>query len=130
MIILTVKTNVPESVIALFSDDTKLSDIMWQSHRLLADTIHTKIYELLSSNKLDLKDIEGIVCYKGPGSFTGLRIGLTVANSLSQALKLPIVTTQSHDWEKQGINRIKNNEDDKIALPFYGSDAKTTKPKK
>jgi tRNA threonylcarbamoyladenosine biosynthesis protein TsaB len=42
-----------------------------------------------------MHDIEGVVCFKGPGSFTGLRIGLTVGNALAYAQNIPVVASKS-----------------------------------
>lgn len=130
MIILTLRTDKPEAEIALYKDENLISEIKWQAHRALADTIHFKINEILKSNELANHDIEGIVCYKGPGSFTGLRIGLTVVNTFAASFDIPIVGVNSDNWENDGIRRLLKGENDKIALPLYGAEAKTTKPKK
>jgi tRNA threonylcarbamoyladenosine biosynthesis protein TsaB len=50
----------------------------------------TLIDKLLKKNKKTLKDITEIKINSGPGSFTGLRVGCAVANTLSYALKIPI----------------------------------------
>ena len=81
MLILTIRTDKPEAEIGLFEDNKQLAYEMWQAHRELSDTIHKKIEKLLKSQKKDWQNIDGIVCFKGPGSFTGLRIGLTVGNA-------------------------------------------------
>ncbi len=52
----------------------------------------------LESSKMDIDDIDLIGIAKGPGSFTGLRIGMTVAKSLSYVKNIPIV----------GINTLKS----------------------
>lgn len=44
------------------------------------------IDEILKKNKLDFKDIKGIEVETGPGSFTGLRVGVSVANALGFTL--------------------------------------------
>ena len=46
--------------------------------------------EILKKHSLNLKDISEIKVNAGPGSFTGLRVGLAIANALSFALKIPI----------------------------------------
>ena len=48
------------------------------------------IDELLKARSLEPKDINRIKINTGPGSFTGLRVGIAIANSLSFILKIPI----------------------------------------
>jgi len=50
-----------------------------------------KIGELFQSASLEMKDLEGIVVGVGPGSFTGLRIGLAAAKGIAVALNIPMV---------------------------------------
>jgi tRNA threonylcarbamoyladenosine biosynthesis protein TsaB len=50
-----------------------------------------KIDNLISSSGLKKSDIEGIIVSTGPGSFTGLRIGLAAAKGIAMALNVPIV---------------------------------------
>lgn len=48
------------------------------------------IDELLRKHKLKASDLDRIAVNTGPGSFTGLRVGISVANALSFALKIPV----------------------------------------
>jgi len=48
------------------------------------------IVKLLEENKLSFKQIDKIQVNTGPGSFTGLRVGISVANALGYALKIPV----------------------------------------
>ncbi len=130
MLVLTIRTDNPEAEIGLFEDDKKLAYETWQAHRTLSETIHIKIEKLLKDCKKDWSDLEGIVCLKGPGSFTGLRIGLAVADSLAYSLQIPIIGAKGEDWIEQGLTKIHSNKDDKIVTPEYGSAAHITKPKK
>ena len=130
MLILSVRTDKPESEIGLYDGPVQLAYDVWEAHRQLGTTIHHKIRDLLGSRGKTLHDIQGIVCFQGPGSFTGLRIGLTVANTLAYALEVPIVTCQDPSWLESGIARLLAGQDDRIALPEYGSDAYVTPPKK
>lgn len=48
------------------------------------------IEKLLKSQKIDFKDLKGIEVETGPGSFTGLRVGVSVANALGFSLGIPV----------------------------------------
>lgn len=130
MIILTMRTDKPESEIGIYAGGTQLTYETWQAHRQLAETIHLKIIETLEGVGKRLEDVAGIVCFQGPGSFTGLRIGLSVANALSYSLHVPIVATQDPDWLQKGITALQSGESEPLALPYYGADAHITTPKK
>jgi len=129
MTILTIRTDKPEAELALFDNQTKQAEIVWQAHRELAETIHSKIQELLDGQHKTLQAIEAIVAFRGPGSFTGLRIGLSVANALSDGLTVPIVAAQGDDWQSTGIKRLQNDERDALAMPEYGAPVRITQQK-
>jgi tRNA threonylcarbamoyladenosine biosynthesis protein TsaB len=128
--ILTIRSDKPEAEIALFSDNKKIDEIIWTAHRKLGNTIHIRIRELLKQNNLELEDLTGIVCYKGPGSFTGLRIGLTVANTMASELKIPIIGATGPDWQNNGVRQIMAGENEELVMPEYGQDPHITKQKK
>ncbi len=48
------------------------------------------IEKILKQEKLDFKDLKGIEVEIGPGSFTGLRVGVSVANALGYSLGIPV----------------------------------------
>ncbi len=114
----------------MFTDSTKLAYSTWPAHRELAETIHLKIKELLESQGRSLKDLNGIAVFKGPGSFTGLRIGISVANTLADSLDLPIISATGRSWIKTACQKLAKGEDEHIALPEYGASPHVTKPKK
>lgn len=130
MLILTIKTDQPEAEIGLYDDAQRLAYLTWEAHRELAKTIHTKIKGLLDKEGKSWTDIEGLLVYKGPGSFTGLRIGVSVANALAYGLKKPVLAMSGDDWLKQGIKGLQDGEGRQIVLPEYGADAKTTQQRK
>lgn len=134
MIVLILRTDKPEAELGLYEDDRQLAYITWHAHRELSGTIHEQIEELLQGRSLQqglsLQDVEGIVVYKGPGSFTGLRIGLSVANALAYSLSIPTTAKSGKNWVDAGIKSLKAGENDKISLPKYDQPAGTTKPRK
>ena len=130
MLILTIRTDKPSAEIGLFEDDAQLDYEAWEAHRALAETIHTKISEILKPNGGSLETLGGIVVFQGPGSFTGLRIGLTVANTLAEALAVPIVGSQGDQWIEQGIKNLLLGQNDRLVLPEYGALPNITAPRK
>lgn len=48
------------------------------------------IDKLIKEHNLTLKDLTGIEVNQGPGSFTGLRVGITIANTLGYLLQIPV----------------------------------------
>lgn len=60
-----------------------------------AEMLHPFIKQLLDEAKLDFKDLNAIAVGKGPGSFTGLRIGVSAAKGLCFALNIPLIAIDS-----------------------------------
>lgn len=48
------------------------------------------INKILKKNKLGFKDLKAVEVETGPGSFTGLRVGVSIANALAYSLKIPV----------------------------------------
>lgn len=130
MIFLTIRTDKPEAEIGLFDGDKQLAYEKWQAHRELAETIHHKIADLLTDQKLTLADVEGVAAYQGPGSFTGLRIGLTVANALAYAQEVPVVAVGGEDWIEHAARLLPDAPKASYAMPEYGGEAHITLPRK
>jgi len=130
MIILTLRTDKPESEIGLYDNEAKLAHETWEAHRQLAETLHIKIKAMLESCQKDWQDVSGIVVFVGPGSFTGLRIGLSTVNALAYANGIPIVGTSGDGWTVEGLALLKEGKNQKQVIPTYGSEAHITTPKK
>ena len=58
--------------------------------RLKAQTVLPLVESLLSKQKITLEDVTAIEVNCGPGSFTGLRVGIAIANTFSKELGIPI----------------------------------------
>lgn len=130
MVVLALRTDNPDAEVSLLSDQKELGYEKWIAHRELGVTLHEKIRGLLADNGLSWQDIEGVVVYAGPGSFTGLRIGLCVGNALAQGLRVPIVSTNDSGWRATGVEMLLLGENHTPARPFYGAPVHITAPKK
>jgi tRNA threonylcarbamoyladenosine biosynthesis protein TsaB len=130
MLILALRTDKPESEIGLYEDGVQLVYTQWQAHRQLAETIHQKIQEVFASQGKALPDIDAVVVYKGPGSFTGLRIGLSVANALALSYEIPIIGATGEGWREEALARLAAGEAGNYVVPEYGADVHITAQKK
>jgi tRNA threonylcarbamoyladenosine biosynthesis protein TsaB len=88
----------------------------WESGHDLAKHLLKFIHDKLQENGKDWQDLEEITFMSGPGSFTGLRIGATVVNTLAEQLNIPLF---NHRGEKVDL-----------IMPEYGRPANITPPKK
>lgn len=127
--ILLIRTDSDNAELYLYDSDNKLDNYKWHAGKELSKQLLKKIENLLEKNGADYSKLSGIVVYKGPGSFTGLRIGITVANTLAYSLNIPIVGT-SKNWIKNGLERLSQNKNEKSVQPEYGAEAHITKPRK
>ena len=102
----------------------------WESGRALAKGLLGYLQDNLAKNDKTWKDISGIIAFKGPGSFTGLRIGLTVLNTFADSEAVPIVGSTGDDWQVEGLSRLAAGENDQLVMPEYGGEAHITTPRK
>lgn len=106
-----------EARIALLKSGKIIAQKKWEGKEL-SEKLLKEIDQLIGKNKTK---IDAIAIYPGPGSYTGLRVGITVANFLAWSLKIPIF-----EADVDGNIKDKNN---KIILPKYLRRAHITKPK-
>lgn len=96
----------------------RLDDHEYQAElgRDMAEKILAFIKEKLEENGKDWQDITKIVYMSGPGSFTGLRIGATVVNTLADQLGIPL---EDHHGNQRPV-----------IIPDYGGEANISAPRK
>lgn len=129
--ILGIRTETADATLILSSSDGAVKDKQaWTAGRMLSEQLLVEIEDLLKNNEQSWADLEGVVVFAGPGSFTGLRIGITVANAIAFERKIKVVGAGGDDWFVDGIKNLASVEVGQIALPKYGGEAHITKPKK
>jgi tRNA threonylcarbamoyladenosine biosynthesis protein TsaB len=102
----------------------------WQADRTLARDMLGYLRDRLAEHGATLDSLSGIGVYRGPGSYTGLRIGLTVLNTIAATQQIPIVGGAGQDWRHAALERLQDNQSDSIVLPEYGGEARVTQPRK
>lgn len=129
--IVALRTDKPEAELVLLDDvGEEVAREEWLAHRQLAETIHGKLQSMLDAAGVDYEAISSIVVYEGPGSFTGLRIGISVANALAYAQSANIVCATGDDWVTLGLTKLKDPGQTRMITPDYGAPVHITTPKK
>lgn len=83
MITLAMDSAYKNLVIGLYEDGRLIDGIAFEAFKKQSETIFVELEKLLKNNQLDYKDIDRIVITDGPGSYTGIRIAMTIAKVLS-----------------------------------------------
>lgn len=77
--------------VAILEDDTLIAEYNVQYQKTHSQTLLPMLDELRRMVSLDISTVDAIAVSKGPGSFTGLRIGSATAKGLAQAINVPII---------------------------------------
>lgn len=88
--ILSIDTSQIDTAKVAFEKDGKRFEKISDSKRLKSQMVLPLIESLLNEHNLIFSDISEIWVHTGPGSFTGLRIGIAVANTLGLLLGIPV----------------------------------------
>ncbi len=95
MPILAMDTSTMVSGAAVATKDRLLAEIIMQLKLPQSQVLLGHVEEVLKIAHVDKKDLDGIAVSIGPGSFTGLRIGLATAKMMAYALDIPVVAVSS-----------------------------------
>ena len=88
----------------------------WAAGKELAEGLHKFIRDKLEENGKTWQDISELIFMSGPGSFTGLRIGAAVINTLKDQLGVPLCDHFGNEHP--------------LIIPNYGREANISLPKK
>ena len=95
MNILAFDTSTQYESIALSCDGQIVADITQKTSRTHSERLLPAVNDLMSQINMKMQDISAIAVSLGPGSFTGLRIGLSTAKGLCFGLKIPLYTVST-----------------------------------
>lgn len=87
---LVIDTSMMHLQIGLFDQDRCVSLFSKEQKHRLGDILHDTLGNCLQEADWRASDIERIIVTRGPGSFTGVRVGLSAARALALALSIPI----------------------------------------
>lgn len=103
MNILTIDTSTMISEVTILENENIICDFSMNQEKTHSESLVPLIEKALISQNLSMDDIDVIGVSIGPGSFTGLRIGLTVAKTLSQFSRAKLVGISSLKALQGGI---------------------------
>ncbi len=89
--LLAIDTSTRSVAIAIYDGIQVLCETIWSSHDYHTIELAPAIADTLTRAGLDIHDLKLIAVATGPGSFTGLRIGLAVAKGIALACHLPLI---------------------------------------
>ena len=115
-IILSIETSVQGGCISLLENNKELDSWQGMGSISKSDNILDELSSLLTKNKIEKNQIGRIVISRGPGSFTGMRIGLAIVLGLKKSLNCDIcgvsvleamaLKSENIDWNKNIIAAI------------------------
>ena len=90
--ILNIDTAVASASVCLSQNETVLAVSTNNEPRESAAWLHTAIQQLMQQQQVDLQQLSAVAISIGPGSYTGLRVGLSAAKGICYALQKPLIT--------------------------------------
>jgi len=103
-IILTIDTSNNKQVSVNLEVDGKKDEIVEDSVILRSEAALPVVEKILKRNNLVINQIDEVRVNKGPGSYTGLRVGISIANALGFLLKIPVNGKKIGDLEEPVYN--------------------------
>ncbi len=88
--IISINTRDQKSIEVALKKDGEIVATLSEQNEYGSQVLLPLIKKILDTSSLDFKDLTGIEVETGPGSFVGLRVGVSVANALGFALGIPI----------------------------------------
>lgn len=94
-------------VVGLAKDNKIIDSIIYEAWQKQSEYMILEINNILKRNEIDPKEVNEIIVTKGPGSYTGLRIALTIAKIYGYSLSIPVYAISSLQvLESHGHNSI------------------------
>lgn len=123
MLVLSMDTSSKTVCVGLIKDNENLCNFTLSGTKFHSESLIDMIEEVLNQQNLRINDVDLFVVGNGPGSFTGLRIALTVAKTFAQTLNKPVVAVSSleaYAYHFKGRKKVIPIIDARRSRAFYG----------
>ena len=95
MKILAITTSSNNCSVAILEENTVINELNIENTKTHSETLMPLLEKLLEQTNLSLADIDYLACDIGPGSFTGIRIGVSTIKAISEIKSIPICPVSS-----------------------------------
>lgn len=89
--LLNIHTTTENAIVNICDGPKVLSTLANSDSKQHAAFLHTAVHQILHANDIKPKDLQAIGVTGGPGSYTGIRVGLASAKGFSYALNIPLI---------------------------------------
>lgn len=107
MLILGIDSSTEMAAIGLIDDNILIGEINLSLYRRHSEQLLPNIAHLFEELDYSIKDLDGISVTVGPGSFTGLRIGLSIVKGFAQVLDIPVIGISTLEVLAYNYNQVK-----------------------
>ena len=104
MKILSIDTSSPVCAVAILEDNNLIKELSQNNGLTHSEKLMPMISQILTETNLNLKYIDLLVCDKGPGSFTGIRIGVSTVKAFTDSLNIPCIGISSLEALAYNVN--------------------------
>ena len=94
--------------VALLDNDNLIDEINLENGRTHSENLMPLVDEIIKRNGMDIKDVELLGCTVGPGSFTGIRIGVASIKPIAEVLNIKIASVTSLEVLSKNVDDESN----------------------
>lgn len=114
MKILSIDTTSNVCSVSVLEDDRLIDENVLDNGKTHSENMMPLLDELLKRNRMDISDIEFISVCVGPGSFTGIRIGIATIKAFAEVLNIKIASVTSLET----LSRNETAEEGQVIIPL------------
>lgn len=104
--ILLINTALQEASVGIAVNGQLIDQLINPSQKEHAAFLHPAIATICKNNQIELDQFKAVSVINGPGSYTGLRVGLSAAKGICYAKQLPLICINTLEWMAYGNKEI------------------------
>ncbi len=117
--VLNIHTTTEKAIINLCDDEKIIGSLYNDDRKQHAAFLHQAIHELLEKHAVSLSQLKAVGVTHGPGSYTGIRVGLATAKGLCYSLQIPLITFNTLELLAcSTIQQLPNSNDTDLFCPM------------